>query len=74
MRGKASVSIALIVINCTNSYSLTNDKTAMSDARSVSDSECSSCEEDVDSGIADEPAPQRRDIDCMDLAEFFAYW
>ncbi|CAH4034385.1 unnamed protein product [Pieris brassicae] len=54
--------------------SLTNDKTAMSDARSASDSECSSCEEDVDSGIADEPVPQRQDIDCMDLAEFFAYW
>ncbi|CAK1550217.1 unnamed protein product [Leptosia nina] len=39
----------------------------------MSDSDCSSCEEDVDSGIVDEPAQQRRDVDCMDLSEFFSY-
>lgn len=39
------------------------------------DSDTDSSEEDVDSGIADEPATeQRKDVDCMDLSEFFSYW
>lgn len=31
-------------------------------------------EEDVDSGIAEEPLQVRRPFDCYDLANFFSYW
>lgn len=31
-------------------------------------------EEDVDSGIAEEPPQVRRPFDCYDLANFFSYW
>ncbi|GBP52721.1 hypothetical protein EVAR_43922_1 [Eumeta japonica] len=38
------------------------------------DSEASSEEEDLDSGIAEELSPERgKQADCMDLSEFFAY-
>lgn len=46
-------------------------------SRHDSESDCgsSSSEEDVDSGIADEPASEgKKDTDCMDLSEFFTYW
>ena len=48
----------------------------MSNARTDSESDtASSSEEDVDSGIADEVAPEpRKEVDCMDLSEFFGYW
>lgn len=48
----------------------------MNRARSDTDTESSSSsEEDVDSGIADElTTEQRKDLDCMDLSEFFGYW
>ncbi|CAB3252406.1 unnamed protein product [Arctia plantaginis] len=44
-------------------------------ARSETDTESSSSsEEDVDSGIVDELSiAQRKDLDCMDLSEFFGY-
>ncbi|CAK1587879.1 unnamed protein product [Parnassius mnemosyne] len=44
-------------------------------SRTDSDTSNSSSEEDVDSGIADEPHPEpRKEVDCMDLLEFFGYW
>lgn len=43
----------------------------MSVVRSDSENDGSS-EEDVDSGIAEELG--RKDVDCMDLSEFFTYW
>lgn len=39
----------------------------------VSDSDSDS-EEDVDSGIADEPTAESAKVDCMDLSDFFSYW
>lgn len=41
-------------------------------ARSDCESDSTS-EEDVDSGIAEE-LEKRRDVDCMELSEFFTYW
>lgn len=45
----------------------------MSVERLDTDTESSS-EEDLDSGIVDESPEARRDVDCMDLSEFFSYW
>ncbi|CAH2101496.1 unnamed protein product [Euphydryas editha] len=45
----------------------------MSAARSDSETDSASSEEDVDSGIAEE-LEKRKDVDCMDLSEFFRYW
>ncbi|KPJ15339.1 hypothetical protein RR48_01900 [Papilio machaon] len=40
-----------------------------------SDIETDSSEEDVDSGIAEEmQAEPRKEVDCMELQDFFSYW
>lgn len=45
----------------------------MSGRSDSEDSSSSVSEEDVDSGIAEE-LERKRDVDCMDLSEFFTYW
>ncbi|PZC73959.1 hypothetical protein B5X24_HaOG208485 [Helicoverpa armigera] len=46
----------------------------MNNTRSDSESEsASSSEEDLDSGIAEESSETRKEVDCMDLSEFFGY-
>lgn len=47
----------------------------MSRADTDSETAGSSSEEDMDSGIAEElQAEPRKEVDCMDLSDFFQYW